>query len=99
MSVEIRFVVIRNNEEVKIFMDKKSADEYDMMLDISNSISELLTESAINLNDNDKEILSVFLSQKKDELLVALQAKKAKVAPKKISKLTLKSDVEEECAA
>tara|TARA_B110000908_G_C9858945_1_gene273245 strand:- start:120 stop:437 length:318 start_codon:yes stop_codon:yes gene_type:complete len=105
MSVETRFVVIRNNEEVKTFMDKKSADEYDKMLEIADGISELLSESPITINDNDKETLSIFFAQKRDGLLIALQAKKAKPAPKIVNKPVLEEaideglTVEEECAA
>ncbi len=105
MSVETRFVVIRHNEEVKTFMDKKSADEYDKMLEMADGISELLSESPITINDNDKETLSIYFAQKKDELLIALQAKKAKPASKKVNKPVLEQSidegltVEEECAA
>ena len=83
MAVETRFVVIRNNEEVKTFMDKKAADEYDRMLDIADGISEMLSESPIQLSDNDCETLSVFLAERREELLIALQAKKPSIVSKK----------------
>ena len=38
MAVESRFVVIRQGVEVETFMDKKAADEYDKMLDMTSII-------------------------------------------------------------
>lgn len=78
MAVETRFVVIRNKVEVKTFMDKKDADEYDKMLEMADSIDELLSNSPIKLSDPDRESLSFYLAKQKEELLIALQAKKPK---------------------
>lgn len=85
MAVETRFIVVRNNTEVKTFMDKKSADEYDKMLDIADNLDNLLSASPIALSEKDRESLSIHLAQKREELLIALQAKKAKPSPKKIA--------------
>lgn len=82
MPVQTRYVVIRNDVEVETFMDKKEADEYDKMLDIADNIAELLDNSPINFNDDDKDQLSIYLSKQREELLIALQAKKPK-KPKK----------------
>jgi len=77
MAVESRFVVIRRGVEVKTFMDKKSADEYDKMLDMADNLADMLNESPIALTDNIREELSIYLAEHREELLVALLAKKA----------------------
>lgn len=86
MTVEARFVVIRNGVEVETFMDKKSADEHDRMLDIAENIAELLAESPIEINNDERETLSVYLAKQRDKLLYVLQAKKTKPAKKEKSK-------------
>ncbi|KGJ90687.1 YebG family protein [Colwellia psychrerythraea] len=84
MAVESRFVVIRNGVEAKTFMDKKSADEYDKMLDMADNLSQMFSQSSVELSDSANEELSIFLAQHREEVLVALLAKKpAKVADKK----------------
>ena len=80
MAVESRFVVIRNGVEVETFMDKKAADEYDKMLDMADSISFLLEQSPLQLTEKSVEEISIFFAQSRDDLLIALQAKKAKPA-------------------
>jgi len=86
MAVETRYVVMRNGEEVKTFMDKKQADEYDKMLDMADALTNLLEQSPIELDDSKSEELSIFLAEKREEVLIALQAKKAKPAKaKKVS--------------
>jgi len=76
MAVESRFVVIRNGVEAKTFMDKKSADEYDKMLDMADNLSEVFSQSSIALSDSVNEELSIYLAQHREEVLVALLAKK-----------------------
>lgn len=79
MAVETRFVVMRNGQEVSTFMDKKSADEYDKMLDMADNLTVLLNNSPLELSEADIEELSIFLAQGREDVLVALQAKKPKV--------------------
>jgi dsDNA-binding SOS-regulon protein len=82
MAVESRFVVIRRGVEAKTFMDKKSADEYDKMLDMADNLAEVFNDSPIELSDNLREELSIYLAQHRDDILVALLAKKvAKSSP------------------
>ena len=76
MAVESRFVVIRNGIEAKTFMDKKSADEYDKMLDMADNLSEVFARSSVTLSDSASEELSIYLAQHREEVLVALLAKK-----------------------
>lgn len=92
MAVESRFVVIRNGVEVETFMDKKAADEYDKMLDMADNLSVLFEQSSLTLDEQDVENISVFLAKNRDDVLVALQAKKSKpvavTAPAKATKTT-----------
>ena len=83
MAVENRFVVIRQGVEVETFMDKKAADEYDKMLDMADNLTELFEQSPIDLSEGVREELSIYLAQSRDQVLIALQAKKAKVSKKK----------------
>lgn len=86
MAVESRFVVIRHGVEVQTFMDKKAADEYDKMLDMADNLTAMLDSTPFDLSDEIKEDLSIYLAQNRDDVLVALQAKKAKPAPKQAAK-------------
>ena len=90
MAVESRFVVIRNGVEAKTFMDKKSADEYDKMLDMADNLSQVFAQSTVELSDIASEELSIYLAQHREEVLVALLAKKpAKIKETKaVEKLT-----------
>lgn len=86
MTVESRFVVIRNGIEVETFMDKKSADEHDKMLDMADAIVDILQDAPITLSEDDQDELSIFLAQQREAVLVALLAKKPKPpAPEKKS--------------
>jgi dsDNA-binding SOS-regulon protein len=78
MAVESRFVVVRQGVEVQTFMDKKGADEYDKMLDMADSLAELFARAPVELTETDIEELAVHFAQHRDDVLVALQAKKAK---------------------
>ena len=91
MAVESRFVVIRQGVEVETFMDKKSADEYDKMLDMADSLTEMFTQAPVDINEALTEEISIYLAQNRDQVLVALQAKKAP-AKKPAVKLVDKAD-------
>jgi|TARA_B110000014_G_scaffold258444_1_gene244576 hypothetical protein len=97
MAVESRFVVIRQGVEAKTFMDKKLADEYDKMLDMADNLADVFSNSSIELSDGIAEELSIYLAQNREEVLVALLAKKAakKVAPKAIAKVESKPETAE----
>jgi len=96
MAVESRFVVIRHGVEAKTFMDKKSADEYDKMLDMADNLAEVFAKSPVELSDSINEELSIYLAQHRDEVLVALLAKKPtktseKAPAKAVEKVTTKA--------
>jgi dsDNA-binding SOS-regulon protein len=84
MAVESRFVVIRQGVEVETFMDKKAADDYDKMLDMADNLSEVFAQAPVELSEEMREELSVYLAQNREDVLVALQAKKAKVQSNKV---------------
>ena len=96
MAVESRFVVIRQGVEVETFMDKKAADEYDKMLDMADNLSEMFEHAPVELSESIREELSVYLAQNREDVLIALQAKKAKAAQSKpaAKKKVAKEDVD-----
>ena len=96
MAVESRFVVIRHGVEAKTFMDKKSADDYDKMLDMADNLADVFAKSPIDLSDAASEELSIYLAQHRDEVLIALLAKKApqKVPVKKVTKKSVQKEAE-----
>lgn len=86
MAVETRYVVIRtgkNNEEQEVmtFTDKRSADDHDKMLDMADALFEVLHASSIELPEQQCEDLSIYLAKQREELLLALQAKKKSSVP------------------
>ncbi|OUR62942.1 hypothetical protein A9Q74_01620 [Colwellia sp. 39_35_sub15_T18] len=93
MAVESRFVVIRHGLEAKTFMDKKSADEYDKMLDMADNLAEVFANSPVELSDVANEELSIYLAQHRDDVLVALLAKKpaSKAVKETVKKPTAKT--------
>jgi len=82
MAVESRFVVIRDGVEVQTFMDKKSADDYDKMLDMADNLISMFESSPLEMSESASEELAIYLAKNREEVLVALQAKKPKVAKK-----------------
>ncbi len=80
MSVETRFVVVRNNVEIKIFVEKKEADEYDKLLDSADSLSQLLKEGPVKLSEEQIDDLGHYLALNKDKILEAFKLKKTPLA-------------------
>ncbi|CDZ77249.1 DNA damage-inducible protein YebG [Legionella massiliensis] len=78
MTVETRFVVIRNGQEVETFVDRKEADNYDKMLDMAEFIADLLEKSPVELTEQQRESLGIYLAKRREELLAVLQPKKVK---------------------
>ena len=83
MTVETRYVVVRANTEVKIFVNKKEADEYDKLLDSADLINALLKEGPVGLSEQQFEEISYFLAQNKEKVLNAFQIKKSPVSHSK----------------
>ncbi|GGW71083.1 hypothetical protein GCM10008111_28990 [Alishewanella tabrizica] len=59
------------------FTSKAEADAYDKMLDMADALQTLLQASTLMATEQQAESLALYLAQQKDELLVALGAKKA----------------------
>lgn len=79
MAVIIRYVVERNGAEKMTFTSKAEADAYDKMLDIADELTQFISGSALLADEQLTEALSLYMAQHKDELLVALGAKKPPV--------------------
>ncbi|KXI23669.1 YebG family protein [Photobacterium sanguinicancri] len=100
MAVIVKYVVERNGEEKMTFTSKSEADAYDKMLDMADDMFALLSESELFEDEAKQEELSMFLAQKREEVLIALGAKKAKPAPKKkVAKPEAIEDIPQEDAA
>ncbi len=82
MAVIVKYVVERNGEEKMTFTSKAEADAYDKMLDMADELFNLLGESKLLEDEGKQEELSLFLAQRKEEVLYALGAKR-RPAPKK----------------
>lgn len=76
MAVIIKYVVERNGAEKMTFTSKAEADAYDKMLDTADELSRLLAGSSLISDEQQTEALALYLAQHKDDLLVALGAKK-----------------------
>lgn len=98
MSVEIKYVVVRENKEVMTFTDKKEADAYDKMLDISEELMSYIEEKYPDLKEEQLEGLCVVLAKNKDDIGKLLKGTKVdklnkKPTPKKNdTEKTMKAD-------
>ncbi|KLV01612.1 multidrug DMT transporter permease [Photobacterium aquae] len=97
MAVIVKYVVERNGEEKMTFTSKSEADAYDKMLDMADELFVLLNESNLIEEESMQEELSMFLAQNREEVLVALGAKKA--PKKKAAKPEVVADASDEEAA
>ena len=76
MAVIIKYIVERNGEEKMTFTSKSEADAYDKMLDVADELYQLLDKSELMSDSTQKEDLSLYLAQNKEDLLTALGAKR-----------------------
>lgn len=83
MAVITKYVVERSGVEKMTFTSKADADAYDKMLDTADALQSLLAASALVSDEAQAEALALYLAQQKEELLVALGAKKAAKASAK----------------
>ena len=70
MAVEVKYVVIREGEEKMSFTSKKEADAYDKMLDTADLLDTWLTNSPVQMEDEQREALSLWLAEQKDPIPV-----------------------------
>lgn len=76
MAVIIKYVVERNGAEKMTFTSKAEADAYDKMLDTADELTTFLSNSKLLADEQVTEALALYMAQQKDDLLVALGAKK-----------------------
>lgn len=76
MAVIIKYVVERNGVQKMTFTSKAEADAYDKMLDTADELTLLLSESQLITDEQQLDTLALYLAQNKDDVLIALGAKK-----------------------
>ncbi len=96
MAVIVKYVVERNGEEKMTFTSKAEADAYDKMLDTADELFELLGKSELINDDTQREDLSLYLAQNKEEVLFALGAKRRQVKKKPATKKAPVTDTDTE---
>lgn len=75
MAVEVKYVVIREGEENVVYQQKE-ADAYDKMLDTADLLDTWLTNSPVQMEDEQREALSLWLAEQKDVLSTILKTGK-----------------------
>ena len=79
MSVITKFVVVRNGVELEqTFTDKKEAEAYDLLLDASQEIAELIKQGDLQINVDPQTIddIAIFLAQNAPAVTKILKAVK-----------------------
>ena len=76
MAVEIKYVVVRKGEEKMTFASKKEADAYDKMLDMAEVFTDWLSNSSLDMVEEQREALGMFLAGNKDALQHILRTSK-----------------------
>lgn len=88
MAVIIKYVVERNGAEKMTFTSKAEADAYDKMLDTADELVRFLAASGLVSDEQQADALALYMAQQKDDLLIALGAKKPAVKADKNDKTT-----------
>ena len=82
MAVEVRYHVIRDGQEVAVYLTKKEADEHDKMLDIAYELSEFIGQaSKVTLDEAVMEELTIYLARHRTEVIRILKAQKSRKPP------------------
>lgn len=76
MAVVTQYVVVRDGEEKMTFTTKAEADAHDKMLDMVDELLPLLARSETITEDKQLEDLAFFLAREREQVLIALGAKK-----------------------
>lgn len=74
MTVEVKYVVIREGEEKMSFTSKKDADAYDKMLDMADVLGSWLGTAPVELDDAAREAMALWLAERKDILSAILKS-------------------------
>lgn len=81
MAVIVKYIVVRNGEEKMTFVTKKEADAYDKMLDIADNLFDFLGSADINIEESQKEEISLLMAQRREDIMPILRG----ISPKKKS--------------
>ncbi|QKJ87474.1 hypothetical protein PMPD1_2532 [Paramixta manurensis] len=76
MAVEINYVVVRKGEKKMTFASKKEAEAWDKMLDMAEVFSDWLAQSDVELNEEQREALGLYLAEQKDAVQHILRSGK-----------------------
>ena len=76
MPVVTQYVVVRDGEEKMTFTTKAEADAHDKMLDMVDELLPLLERSEVITDEKQLEDLAFFLAREREQVLIALGAKK-----------------------
>ncbi|MCF7361211.1 MULTISPECIES: YebG family protein [Vibrio] len=98
MAVIVKYVVERNGEEKMTFTSKAEADAYDKMLDMADELFELIGKSELIEDEAKTEELAMFLAQNKEDVLIALGAKRKPTPPTKKPKAVKTEDAVDDAA-
>ncbi|NOU50697.1 YebG family protein [Pseudoalteromonas sp. JBTF-M23] len=96
MAVIVKYVVERNGVERMTFTSKKEADAYDKMLDMAESLEQMLTKVDVPLSEQQVESLALEIAKQKDEFLAVLKG--AKPPTKQVSSKKEKPATQENVA-
>lgn len=94
MAVVIKYVVERNGVERMTFTSKKDADAYDKMLDIAESMEQMLEKIDVALSEQQVETLALEIAKNKELFMSALKGNKAPVEKVEKEKKTAASKAE-----
>ena len=77
MTVEVRYLVVRNGKEVAMYLTKKEADDHDKMLDIAAALADFIQKAdTVSMEEETLEELTIYLSKNRDALMRLLKGGK-----------------------
>jgi dsDNA-binding SOS-regulon protein len=82
MAVVTQYVVVRDGAEKMTFTSKAEADAYDKMLDMAEQLMPLLEASGSLSSEQQAEDVALYLAREREQVLLALGAKRP-AKPKK----------------
>ena len=90
MTVEVRYLVVRDGKEVGMYTTKKLADAHDKMLDIAENLFAFIEKAEhIDLKEEQAEELSIYFSQNRETVIQILKGA-TPTAPKDTPKEDMK---------
>ncbi|AOY57032.1 MULTISPECIES: YebG family protein [Desulfococcus] len=90
MTVEVRYLVMRDGKEVGMYLTKKEADEHDRMLDIALALAGFIEKvENIKIDEDTLEELTIHLSRNREDVMRILKGLKPRIekASEKTEKL------------